>query len=92
MGRPEVRRGRQQHHIDAAVDHLLIGAKADEAFVPRHIDFRSQGRIVAELPQAGLELVAKGIAHGHQLDIWIGAERLRCRSRAAAATADEADA
>ena len=36
--RPEVRRRGQEHHVDVAVEDLLVGVEADEAVVGLHVD------------------------------------------------------
>ena len=91
--RPEVRRRGQEHHVDAAGDHLLVGVEADEAAVGRDVDLgrRSSASFWSVL-EAVLEPVLEGVAHRDELDVRVGVQGLRGRAGAAAAAADEADA
>jgi len=46
-------RRRQQHHIHAAVDNLLIRVQADETFL--RVDLHSLGMGLLEIPEASLD-------------------------------------
>ena len=85
--RPEARRGRQQHHVDAAVDHLVVGIEAEEGVVDLHAapEFRAA-------PQAGrgaLDDRFVDVGDGRQLVVRVRAQRLPGRAAAAPAGAHQ---
>ena len=90
--RAELRRRAEQHHVDAAVDQLLVGVEADEPVLgrrrrPSTPTFSSCLQVARLL----LEPVLEGVGHGDELDVRVGGERLGGRAGAAAAAADQAD-
>ena len=90
--RAEVRRRAEQHHVDAAVEQLLVGVEADEPMVGLDVDLAGDLLVVLEDRQALLEPVLEGVGHGDELDVRVGGERLGGGAGAAAAAADQADA
>ena len=91
MHGPEVRRRRQQHHIDAAIDDLLIGIKTDELPLGHHADLVPDGGAAAQLRQAAGERFWEGVPHGPQLGTGIGQQGIFGGAGTPAAAADEAD-
>ena len=82
---------RQQHHVDAAGDHLLVGVEADEAVLGADIDLAGDGLVLLEQGQARFQAIGEGVGHGHELDVLVGLQGLSGRAGAAAAAADQAD-
>ena len=90
--RPEVRRRGQQHQVHARVNHALIGVEAHEPPPLGHVDPRLEVLVFPKVREAGLQPLAKKVAHGHQLDRGLGRKRLAAGARAAVAAADKANA
>ena len=86
----EMRRQAHQHHVDAALDQLLVGVEADEAMVvvDRHL-------LGVDLLQAARGLPcrrsAKTSAMATRPDVLAGVHGVGGRPAAAAAAADQAD-
>ena len=71
-----MRRSGQQHHVDAAVDHLLIGVEADELPIGRDIDFFADAGPAAKLFQATVDWLLESITHGPQHDLAVSVKCL----------------
>src|SRR5262245_6910089 len=90
MNRPEVRRGRQQHHV-AGVDHLLVTVESGEARLRLHLDLAADFAVPLELSKRLFEPVLEDVGHGDELDVRVGLEGVLGGPRPAAAAADQAD-
>jgi len=66
--RPKSGRGCQDHVIDVAGNHLLIGVKADKAPIRRNINLVPM--ILEEGLPAFIQTVLKGVGHGNEFDVW----------------------
>ena len=93
MQRPEVRRRAEQHHVDTAVDELLVGVEADEAVVgrrrrPCEPTFSSCLRMCQALLASRS---SKASAMATSLTFGVGGERLGGRAGAPVAAADQPD-
>ena len=86
----EVRRAGDQHDVDVAVDHLLVGVEADEAMgvVDRPA---APGYFFLSSSQAALELLGEDVGHGHQPDVLAGVHGIGGRAAATPAAADQPD-
>ena len=87
--RPEARGRRQQHDVDAAVDHLVVGIEPEEGVV----DLHARPELRAAL-QPGRRLLDDGlvdVGDGRQFVVGVGDQRLPGRAAAPAAGAHEAD-
>ena len=89
MERTESGRGGEDHDIHAAIEHLLIGVQSDK--LPLVIDIDFALATFADISQRTVQPIAEYLAHGPELHVAVGRERLRGSSRAAATAADEAD-
>ena len=89
MERTKSGRGGEDHDIHAAIEHLLIGVQSDK--LPLVIDIDFALATFADISQRTVQPIAEYLAHGPELHVAVGRERLRRSSRAAAAAADEAD-
>src|SRR3569623_1326233 len=92
MLRSKMGRGGQQHHVDAAVDHLPIGVEADKAAFCCHVDACGSfgiGRL--EQSYASFDLVRKDVAQRNKPCVRIGLEGLNRGAASAAAAAAEPD-
>src|SRR4051812_31880818 len=89
MLRPESGRGREQDHIDAAVDDLVVGVEAEE----RLVDLDAGAEFLAALQprRRALDNRLVYIGDGGQLSVRVGTERLSRGPAAAAARAHEPD-
>jgi hypothetical protein len=89
VGRAERRRRRQDHVVDVARQHLLVGIEADEAGVVGH------GELVAEPSSQHrprlVEPILEGVGHRHDADARRGVDDVAGGARAASAAADQAD-
>src|SRR5262249_34881908 len=83
--------GGQQDHVDAAVDHLLVSIEADELAVVLDVDLAGDLLLTTKCAETLLDAIGKGVAHGDELDVLVGVERLGGGTGAAAAAANEAD-
>ncbi len=98
---PEMGRGREDRHVDAGVDGLLVGVEADEAALRRHVDLPGKTLVrfpvvagvlpLAERGQAGFELVGEQVGHRPELHRPRGCQGLRGRAGAAAPASDQGD-
>ena len=90
MLRPEMGRLGEQHDVDIAVDQLLVSIEAGEHMAWLDLHLVLAFRKSAELVEAGLGEIGKGIANCHQHIIRAGMQRF-VRPRAAPTTTDEAN-
>ena len=81
--------GGEDHDVHAAIKHLLVGVQSDK--LPLVIDVDFALATFADISQRPVQPIAEYLAHGPELHVAVGRERLRRSSRAAAAAADEAD-
>ena len=63
----EARRRGQDHHVDAAVDGLLVGVQADEHAVLRNV--RLFRKVLFEMAASTLGPVLEGVGEGHDFDV-----------------------
>ena len=91
VGRAEAGRGGEQHDIDAGVDELLVGIKADETAVGRDVDLIWRGSGFLDTGEAALEAVWERVGHGDEDGALVGGECLGGGAGSAAAAADEAN-
>ncbi len=77
------------HHIDSAIDQLLISVEAEKHIL--RLDLHLRAVDLAELLQAGVDAILINIGDGGQFGIIIGFESLRSGSSAAPSAADQAD-
>ncbi len=89
MNWAEARRRGQDDQVDVRIDGLLVSVEADELAIVRHVDAISL--FVLQRRQAAFEPVAKGVGHGHQLDVAGGGQGLIGGAGSAAAAADQRD-
>jgi hypothetical protein len=89
----EVRRRREDHDVDAAVDDLLVGVEAEEALVRLHADAVALlGQGLDQPREAPVHPVREDVAHRGQVHVAVGREqRVRRRAGPAPAAADEPD-
>ena len=88
---PEVRRRRQQHHVYKR-DHLLVSVEAGETAVWLDLDSAGYGLVPLELIQTRLQAIREHVAHGDQLGVLVGGQRLLGCAGSAVAATDQADA
>ena len=88
--RDGMRGRRDQHHVHAAGEQLLVGVEADEAMVVLHLDLVGLGLL--ELVAAGLEALVEDVGHGDEADVLAGVHGVDGGLGAAPAAADQADA
>jgi len=72
--------GRQENDIDPGANHLLVGVKSGENSVGRDIHARGDLAVAFQLRHASLGPVAKHVAHGHELNLAVGAQGLAGRA------------
>jgi hypothetical protein len=88
----ESRRRRQQDHVDARVDHLLVGIDpVENAAVEALGEFVLRDRRLAHHLQLLLGLDAVKVAHRVELHVVIGGEGVQHRATAPSAGADDTD-
>ena len=90
VGGAESRRRGQQHHINAGVDHLLVGVKTDKALGGLHL--HPTRKLLIQAGVALLHLVFKGVTHGHEDQVLVGLQRVAGGTGATPAAAHKADA
>ena len=90
--RTEAGRGRENHHVHAAIDDLLIRIETDELALLGDVDL---ARLILENGFQRLEtrinFVAKRLAHRPQHHVAVRGQRLIGRAGAASTAADETD-
>ncbi len=84
---PKVRRRGENHDVDAAVDHLLVGVEADEAVVVGDGD--PLAKLHAQVVQARLHPIGKRIAQGREFEVRVGPQRVGGGATPASTAADE---
>ncbi len=72
-----------------AVDDPLVRVKAEVAAFRGHFHLVRHG--LFDVRQPRFELVAEHVAHGGQLAVWVGPQRMDGGPRAASAASDQAD-
>src|SRR5262249_52493351 len=87
----EARRRGEEHDVHTAVDDLLVGVEADETFLRLDVDLAGDFLLAAQGGEALLDAVGEGVAHGDELDVLVGVERLGGGAGAPAAAADQGD-
>ena len=91
MLRPKMGRLGQQHDVDVAVDHLLVGVEAGEHMARLDLHLVLALRKSAELVEAGLGEIGERIANGHEHIIRTGMQRILRGTGAAPTATDEAN-
>jgi len=101
MDRPEVGRGRQDHHVDTAVDGLSVGVETDKPPFGRHFDLAGQSLVRrpvvlgvlagTQRAQTGVQLVREQVGHRPQCHGPRCRQGLGRRAGPAAAAADQGD-
>ena len=92
MLRTETRRRGQNHHVDAAVEHGLVGIEADEAALGLDLHPRTQVVIVSHVAQFALDVLGIDVGDGGKGGVLVRPQRVQGGLPAPSATADEADA
>ncbi len=87
--RPEVRRRRQEDHVNIGPHHLLVGVPADKALVRRDLD--RVGHLGLELLERLLQAILEQIAHRHDLHARRALDATDQVARALPAATDDAD-
>src|SRR5262245_46820637 len=82
-------RCREQHHVDPALDHVLVGVEAQEAAVSRDLD--ALGLLLAEEFEALIQAVRKDVAHRRHRGVLVGPQGLDGGAGAPPAAANQAD-
>ncbi len=85
----EVRRAGDHHHVDAALDHLLVGVETDERV--RVVHHELVGVHLLQLRPGSLDPLGEDVGHGHQAHVLAGVHGVGGRSAAPAAAADQPD-
>ena len=83
----EMRRAGDHHHVDVALDHLLVGVETDEAMLV--IDDHLLGIHLLQLLAAAGQVVGEDVGHGHQADVLAGVHGVGGRSATPPAAADK---
>jgi hypothetical protein len=68
---------------------VLVAVEPDEAVVVLHLDLL--GKLAFQVVETVIEAVAKNVAHGDELDVGTGPQRLNRGAGATVAAADHAD-
>ncbi len=89
MPRPETRRRGQDHHVHAAIDHLLIGIEPEKNILRLHLHLGAAG--FHQLIQAFIDALLRDVGHRGQLGEIVGLHGLRRGSSAPATAAHQAD-
>jgi hypothetical protein len=90
--RPIARRRAQHHDIDVRGDHFLECVEAREAMLGVDIHAGGDGRvrrIFLQVAQRAFEVILEDVAHGRELDVRVGGQRVDRGLRAAPAAADQ---
>jgi len=89
--RPEAGRGGEDHHVDARVDHLLVGVEPGEAAVVGDVELALGVLVALEAVPGGLEVVGEEVAEGVDDDPLVARHRVGGGPGPPAAAADQAD-
>ena len=85
----EVRGGGDQHHIDSALDQLLVGVETDETMIV--VDRHLIGLHFLQPLAAVLKAIGEDVGHRRQPNVLAGVHGVVGRPAAPSATADQAD-
>src|SRR5688572_9571416 len=96
MHRPKRRRCREEHHVHAAVDDLLVGIESGETTLVRHLVLGGEGRVFGSAPGqvglAGRQAIGEEISERDELDAVGRKEAVPRRASATTAASNESDA
>ena len=85
----KVRRAGDQHHVDAALEHLLAAVEADKRM--GLVDGELLGVFRLQLRPGGFDPFGKHVGHRHQAHVFPGVHRIGGGAGTAAAAADKPD-
>ena len=89
VGGAEVRGGGEDHHVDSAVDDLLVRVEARESTFFRHL--RPPAGVRDEVVVARPQPIAEGVAHGPEHGALVGIQGLPRGAGASTSASDQSD-